>query len=113
MRQITSGLEHLHLKEIVHCNLKPANIQISFPDGTVGPLMKLTNFGMLRIVKDGAMILTRELLKNVDDATGVLELIGSMLNVSPSQKPSATGVLTHPFLVSQTSNTFYPRGFAG
>jgi serine/threonine protein kinase len=47
LRQITSGLEHLHKKGIVHRDLKPSNIAISFPDGAVGPMMKLTNFGII------------------------------------------------------------------
>ena len=67
---------------------------------------------IVRIKNGKAMILTREQLKNVVDAAGVLELIGSMLNVNPSQRPSASEVLTHPFLSSQTCNTFYTSGFA-
>jgi len=47
LRQITSGLEHLHKKGIVHRDLKPSNVAISFPDGTVGPMMKLANFGII------------------------------------------------------------------
>lgn len=50
--QITSGLAHLHEKKIVHCELKPANILISCPDGsTVSPMIKLTNFGISRIIQ--------------------------------------------------------------
>jgi len=55
LHQITSGLDHLHRKQITHCHLKPTNILISIPDGGVPPLMKLANFGILRraISEDG------------------------------------------------------------
>ena len=40
-RQITNGLQHLHLLKIVHGNLKPTNILISFAKGALTPQMKL------------------------------------------------------------------------
>jgi serine/threonine protein kinase len=55
LHQITSGLDHLQKKQVIHCQLKPKNILVSIPDGGVSPLMKLANFGMLRraISEDG------------------------------------------------------------
>ena len=46
LRQVLKGIEHLHLLKIVHGDLKPTNILISIPSGTVGPIIKLTDFGL-------------------------------------------------------------------
>lgn len=51
LRQILKGMAHLHLLKIVHGNLKPTNILISIPSGAVGPMMKLTDFGLLHNYK--------------------------------------------------------------
>jgi len=51
LRQILKGMAHLHLLKIVHGNLKPTNILISVPSGAVGPMMKLTDFGLLHSYK--------------------------------------------------------------
>ena len=49
LRQIVSGLKHLHDKNIIHRDLKPGNILVSFPDGdTVPPRIKLADFGLSR-----------------------------------------------------------------
>ena len=53
LRQIVSGLDHLHEKRIVHRDLKPSNILVSLPDGKVPPLMKLADFGLSRKGEDG------------------------------------------------------------
>jgi serine/threonine-protein kinase/endoribonuclease IRE1 len=49
-------LNQLHSLGIVHGNLKPSNILISFPkgDGT-GPMMKLADFGIRRAVRTGGV----------------------------------------------------------
>ena len=44
--QIIEGLSHLHDKNIVHRNLKPSTIRISIPEGRIGPLLKLADFGL-------------------------------------------------------------------
>ena len=46
LRQVLKGITHLHLLKIVHGDLKPTNIGISIPSGAVGPMMKLTDFGL-------------------------------------------------------------------
>ena len=51
LRQITSGLEYLHAKNVCHRDLKPKNIFISFPDATVIPQMKLGGLGLTRFDK--------------------------------------------------------------
>ena len=50
LRQITSGLDYLHRKEVIHCHLKPTNVLISIPDSGVPPMMKLANFGVVKRV---------------------------------------------------------------
>ena len=55
MRQIASGLQHLHRNNIVHRDIKPVNILISFPGSNGRPMMKLADFGLCRIVNsDGS-----------------------------------------------------------
>jgi len=56
MRQIALGLDHLHKNKIVHRDIKPTNILVSYPDSKNGlPRMKLADFGLCRIVKtDGS-----------------------------------------------------------
>jgi serine/threonine protein kinase len=59
LKQITQGLEYLHSNDVVHRDIKPQNILISFPHGSVPPLMKLTDFGISRIHKEGRSDLTK------------------------------------------------------
>ena len=51
--QITAGLNQLHSLGIVHGNLKPSNILVSFPkgDGTE-PMMKLADYAIRHAVRD-------------------------------------------------------------
>ena len=51
LQQITSGLEYLHYSNIVHFNLKPPNILVSFPTGNTPPQMKLADFGLYDNIK--------------------------------------------------------------
>lgn len=56
LRQVTSGLSHLHGLEnpIIHRDIKPENILVFQPkDGTQKPLIKLADFGISRILKEG------------------------------------------------------------
>ena len=60
LRQITAGLNQLHSLGIVHGNLKPSNILVSFPDGDTGePVIKLADFGIHHAVRDEATGLTQ------------------------------------------------------
>lgn len=47
--QIINGLNHMHVKGILHQALQPENILVSYPNGAVPPLLKLANFGFLRV----------------------------------------------------------------
>ena len=46
LRQIVKGVQHLHLLKIVHGNLKPTNILVSFPKGDLGSMLKVADFGL-------------------------------------------------------------------
>ena len=59
LKQIAEGLNHLHAKEIVHRDIKPQNILISLRDGSVPPMMKLTDFGISRKHSDERSDLTK------------------------------------------------------
>ena len=50
--QILKGVNHLHLLEIVHGDLKPSNILISTPKGALGPLIKVSDFGLRHTFRD-------------------------------------------------------------
>jgi len=51
--QITAGLNQLHSLGIVHGNLKPSNILVSFPKGDLNdPMMKLADFAIRHAVRD-------------------------------------------------------------
>ena len=53
MRQIVRGVHHLHLLKIVHGNLKPSNILISYPKGDLDPVVKVADFGLSHASNDG------------------------------------------------------------
>ena len=46
LKQITKGLNHLHILGIVHGDLQPSNILISQSRGDLGPSLKLADFGL-------------------------------------------------------------------
>ena len=48
--QIVRGLEHLHLLKIVHGDIKPTNILISYPKGALSAQMKVADFGLFHSV---------------------------------------------------------------
>ena len=52
LKQVTTGLEYLHSLNIVHGDLKPTNVLISYPIRNLSPLMKLTDFGLRHIQRN-------------------------------------------------------------
>ena len=50
-RQIVTAIQHLHLLKIVHGDLKPSNILISTPKGALGPLIKVSDFGLRHAIR--------------------------------------------------------------
>ena len=59
LRQIVSGVVHLHANNIIHRDLKPENILFSISDYDGHPVMKLADFGLSRIVSEDASHLSR------------------------------------------------------
>ncbi len=57
-RQVASGLAHAHAKGIVHRDLKPSNLMLAAVSGDeIRPedLVKITDFGISRVIADGTM----------------------------------------------------------
>jgi len=52
LSQIVKGVHHLHLLKIVHGDLKPSNVLVSFPKGDLGPMVKVADFGLCHHGKD-------------------------------------------------------------
>lgn len=50
LRQVTTGLDHLHRLKIVHRDIKPTNILISAPVG-FNPILKLADFGISKALQ--------------------------------------------------------------
>ena len=53
IHQMVSAVQHLHSLNIIHGGLKPSNVLISKPCGTVKASMKLTDFGLRHAESDG------------------------------------------------------------
>ena len=49
MIQMSSGLCHIHSKHLVHGDIKPENILISFPDSSSRVVLKISEFGLCKI----------------------------------------------------------------
>ena len=88
--QITSGLEHLHKIGIIHGDLKPANILISYPSGTVAPLIKLSDFGIIHVVqRDQTDLSESQIERSIHDwmspevINGVQEEITDKIDIFP------------------------------
>ena len=64
LRQIISGVAHLHELKITHRDINPNNILISFPSGASDGKKKLANFGLSRIVPDNQKHLNRSKLRS-------------------------------------------------
>ena len=53
--QLCDSLNHAHDLGVVHCDIKPSNIMIGNRSDK-NPLVKLTDFGLARVLKDGAAV---------------------------------------------------------
>jgi serine/threonine-protein kinase len=76
-RQVLSALGSAHAAGIVHRDIKPENIFLC-PSPSVGELVKLVDFGIAKLARDGVDPLTRDGL-----------VIGSVLYMSPEQAAGA------------------------
>lgn len=73
LRQVTSGLSHLHglTEPIIHRDIKPENILVFQPKGgNQKPLIKLADFGISRILKEGLDKLKKTTTTNPHGSTG-------------------------------------------
>ena len=52
LMQISNGLQYLHSQNIVHGDLKPNNVLISHPKGSLNPALKLADFGLSHAVRN-------------------------------------------------------------
>ena len=52
IRQITQGIQHLHLLDIIHGDLKPSNIMVTSSKGALKASIKLTDFGFRHVAGD-------------------------------------------------------------
>jgi serine/threonine protein kinase len=80
MTQVFAGLEHAHTQGVVHRDLKPENVFVTEdPDG--GPLFKIVDFGVARIVRDATA---------KDNITATPTILGTPDYMSPEQALGAT-----------------------
>lgn len=72
IRNLIEGLHYLHYKQVIHRDLKPDNILISFPSFTI----KISDFGLAKIIHDPHSAL---------DHVCNTEFTGTLLYASPEQ----------------------------
>lgn len=75
LRQITSGLAHLHAHRVLHRDLKPTNILISCQSETMKPMMKLADFDQAR--HKGDSTLSKSFPRTVS-SNGVVSRFGTL-----------------------------------
>ncbi|MCA8941780.1 MAG: SUMF1/EgtB/PvdO family nonheme iron enzyme [Planctomycetes bacterium] len=78
-RQVCAGVEHAHQKGVIHRDLKPTNLLVTFEDGE--PVVKIIDFGLARATAQ------REVESTLYTLQG--QLIGTPVYMSPEQAVAA------------------------
>ncbi|XP_045598572.1 serine/threonine-protein kinase Nek4-like isoform X5 [Procambarus clarkii] len=98
--KITSALQYLHQRHVLHRDLKPMNIFLTKAGG-----LKLGDFGLARVISPEADLATtctgtRAFMVRVPAcySQDLQQLVSVLLNPEPEERPSALQVLSHPFL---------------
>ena len=59
LRQATAGLAHLHRLNVVHRDIKPQNVLISYPNANGERRAMISDFGLCKKLKVGRMSFSR------------------------------------------------------
>jgi serine/threonine-protein kinase len=88
MLQVCRGLAAVHAQRIIHRDLKPANLFLT-EAGDGSPLIKVLDFGIAKALEPEGLPLTEIASKTL---TGVTQLLGSPVYMSPEQIRCSTKV---------------------
>ncbi|KAF4375855.1 hypothetical protein G4B88_002202 [Cannabis sativa] len=116
-RSILKGLEFIHQKGFVHCDIKPSNILLvhcddNNPHGVDGPVAKIADFGLSKRINDDSesgnkvtgswLYLSPEnVCEETQDQASDIWALGD-----PNQRPSAQMLLDHPFAMKIKEEDF-------
>src|SRR5262245_47133761 len=83
IRQAAEGLQHAHEKGLVHRDIKPGNLMVARPSGGGPPVLKVLDFGLVRLERGG----TRS-----EGLTQSGAVVGTLDYMAPEQAASARTV---------------------